>query len=90
MAYTQPSSPLNIKEAAYEKSNRKMRKENPGMGKRLTKGTNSRRVSFACRFAGGLRRCHLLSSLQILKARRILANWRLLLPQRGNLFLRRL
>ena len=52
MAYTQPFSPLNIKEAAYEKSNRKMRKENPGMGKRLTKGTNARRVSFACRFAG--------------------------------------
>ena len=52
MAYTQPCSPLNIKEAAYEKSNRKMRKENPGMGKRLKKGTNSRRVSFACRFAG--------------------------------------
>ena len=50
MAYKQ--SPLNIKEAAYEKSNRKMRKENPGMGKRLTKGTNPRRVSFACRFAG--------------------------------------
>jgi hypothetical protein len=52
MAYIQPSSPLNIKEAAYEKSNRKMRKENPGMGKRLTKGKNARRVSFACRFAG--------------------------------------
>jgi hypothetical protein len=49
MAYIQPSSPLNIKEAAYEKSNRKMRKENPGMGKRLTKGKNARRVSFVCR-----------------------------------------
>ena len=45
-------SPLQIKEAAYEKSNRKMRKENPGMGKRLTSGTSPRRVSFACRFAG--------------------------------------
>ena len=45
-------SPLQIKEAAYEKSNRKMRKENPGMGKRLTSGTDPRRVSFACRFAG--------------------------------------
>ena len=38
--------------AAYEKQNRKMRKENPGMGKRLTSGKNPRRVSFACRFAG--------------------------------------
>ena len=45
-------SPLQIKEAAYEKSNRKMRKENPGMGARLTSGTSPRRVSFACRFAG--------------------------------------
>ena len=46
------SAPVKIKNAAYEKSNRKMRKENPGMGERLTSGTNSRRVSFACRFAG--------------------------------------
>ena len=38
--------------AAYEKKNRKMRKENPGMGTRLTSGTSPRRVSFACRFAG--------------------------------------
>ena len=45
-------SPLHIKEAAYEKQNRKMRKENPGMGSRLTSGTSPRRVSFACRFAG--------------------------------------
>ena len=45
-------TPVKIKNAAYEKQNRKMRKENPGMGKRLTSGTNSRRVSFACRFAG--------------------------------------
>ena len=38
--------------ASYEKQNKKMRKKNPGMGKRLTSGTNPRRVSFACRFAG--------------------------------------
>jgi hypothetical protein len=29
-----------------------MRKENPGMGKKLTSGTSPRRVSFACRFGG--------------------------------------
>ena len=52
MPYTQPNSPLQIKDAAYEKQNKKMRKENPGMGKRLTSGTSPRRVSFACRFAG--------------------------------------
>ena len=52
MGYIQPSSPLQIKNAAYEKQNKKMRKENPGMGKRLTSGTSPRRVSFACRFAG--------------------------------------
>ena len=52
MPYIQPSSPLQIKNAAYEKQNKKMRKENPGMGKRLTIGTSPRRVSFACRFAG--------------------------------------
>ena len=46
------NSPLSITESAYEKSNVKMRKENPGMGKRLTDGTSPRRVSFACRFAG--------------------------------------
>ena len=50
MAYKQ--SPFPITESAYEESNQKMRKENPGMGKRLTSGTNKRRVSFACRFAG--------------------------------------
>jgi hypothetical protein len=50
MAYKQ--SPFFITEAAYEASNQKMRKENPGMGKRLTSGTDPRRVSFACRFAG--------------------------------------
>ena len=52
MGYTQQDSPLKIKDAAYEKQNKKMRKENPGMGKRLTSGTSPRRVSFACRFAG--------------------------------------
>ncbi len=52
MGYIQPSSPLQIKDATYEKQNKKMRKENPGMGKRLTSGTSPRRVSFACRFAG--------------------------------------
>ena len=52
MGYTQQDSPLKIKDAAYEKQNKKMRKENPGMGKRLTSGTSPRRTSFACRFAG--------------------------------------
>ena len=52
MQRTDSNSPFQIKEAAYEKQNRKMRKENPGMGKRLTSGTSPRRVSFACRFAG--------------------------------------
>ena len=50
MSYKQ--SPFFITEAAYEASNQKMRKKNPGMGKRLTSGTDPRRVSFACRFAG--------------------------------------
>ena len=55
MAYKQ--SPLFIKEEAYEKSNKKMRSEyksetGKSLGKRLTSGTNKRRVSFACRFAG--------------------------------------
>ena len=55
MAYKQ--SPLSIKEEAYEKQNRKMRSEyrsetGKSLGKRLTSGTNKRRVSFACRFAG--------------------------------------
>ena len=52
MGYTQQDSPLKIKDAAYEKQNKKMRKENPGMGKRLKSGTSPRRTSFACRFAG--------------------------------------
>ena len=50
-------SPLNIDDASYEKSNRKMRSEYTSetgkkLGKRLTSGKNKRRVSFACRFAG--------------------------------------
>ena len=52
MQRTNSNSPFQIKEAAYEKQNKKMRKENPGMGKRLTSGTSPRRVSFACRFSG--------------------------------------
>jgi len=53
MAYDNRSvSPLKITNASYEKQNAKMRKENPGMGKRLTSGVDPRRVSFACRFAG--------------------------------------
>ena len=51
MAYNNRSvSPLKITEKSYNKQNRKMRKENPGMGKKLTSGTNPRRISFACRF----------------------------------------
>ena len=50
-------SPVNIDDASYEKSNRKMRSEYTSetgkkLGKRLTSGKNKRRVSFACRFAG--------------------------------------
>ena len=50
-------SPLKITDAAYEKSNRKMRSEHKSetgktLGKRLTSGKNKRRVSFACRFGG--------------------------------------
>ena len=46
-----------IKEKAYEKKNRKMRSDyNKETGKKLgsrqTTGTNPRRVSFACKFAG--------------------------------------
>ena len=57
MPYIQPSSPLYIKEAAYEKQNKSMRstytkETGKKLGKRLTTGKNSRRVSFACRFAG--------------------------------------
>ena len=51
MAYNNRSvGPLKITEASYNKQNRKMRKENPGMGKKLTSGTSPRRISFACRF----------------------------------------
>ena len=51
------NSPLNIDDASYEKSNRKMRKDytketGKTLGSRQTSGTGSRRVSFACRFAG--------------------------------------
>ncbi len=57
MAYIQPDSPFFIKEAAYEKQNKSMRstytkETGKKLGKRLTTGKNSRRVSFACRFAG--------------------------------------
>ena len=50
-------APLKITDASYEKSNRKMRskyKSETGktLGSRQTSGTNPRRVSFACRFAG--------------------------------------
>ena len=51
------NSPLNMKDAAYEKQNRKMRKDYTAetgkkLGSRQTSGTGARRVSFACRFAG--------------------------------------
>ena len=44
-------------EKSYEKQNRKMRKDytketGKKLGSRQTSGTGSRRVSFACRFAG--------------------------------------
>lgn len=59
MAYDNRSvGPLKISEKSYNKQNRKMRKENPGMGKKLTTGTNPRRISFACRFGsmqGGMK-----------------------------------
>ena len=50
-------SALNVTEKAYEKQNKKMRsdhKKETGstLGDRQTSGTGSRRVSFACRFAG--------------------------------------
>ena len=58
MAYdNREVTPLKITNASYEKSNRKMRskyKSETGktLGSRQTSGTGSRRVSFACRFAG--------------------------------------
>jgi len=59
MAYDNRSvGPLKISEKSYNKQNIKMRKENPGMGKKLTTGTNPRRISFACRFGsmqGGMK-----------------------------------
>ena len=58
MAYDRKVEPFKITEKAYNKQNRKMRKENPGMGKKLTSGTSPRRVSFACRFGsmkGGMK-----------------------------------
>ena len=50
-------TPLHIKEEAYERQNRKMRKDHKketgkDLGSRQTTGTGSRRVSFACRFGG--------------------------------------
>ena len=50
-------SPLKIKDAAYEKQNKKMRSEYTAetgkkLGKRLTSGVDPRRGSFACRFGG--------------------------------------
>jgi hypothetical protein len=52
-----PKTVAYIKDAAYEKSNRKMRSKytketGKTLGKRHLKGTSPRRVSFACRFAG--------------------------------------
>ena len=49
--------PLKITDEAYERQNKKMRskyKSETGktLGSRQTSGTGSRRVSFACRFAG--------------------------------------
>ena len=59
MAYDNRSvGPLKISEKSYNKQNRKMRKENPGMGSKLTSGTSPRRISFACRFGsmkGGMK-----------------------------------
>ena len=51
MAYDNRSvSAVKITEAAYERQNKKMRKENPGMASRKTSGTHPDRVKFACRF----------------------------------------
>ena len=59
MAYNNRSvGPLKISEKSYNKQNRKMRKETPGMGSKLTSGTSPRRISFACRFGsmkGGMK-----------------------------------
>tara|TARA_R100000935_G_scaffold14276_1_gene28602 strand:+ start:157 stop:441 length:285 start_codon:yes stop_codon:yes gene_type:complete len=50
-------SPLKITNQSYEKQNKSMRKKytketGKKLGSRQTSGTGSRRVSFACRFAG--------------------------------------
>ena len=68
------SSPAKIKEKAYEKQNRAMRAEHKRdtgktLGKRLTKGTNKRRVSFACRFAG------MAGAMKMLKANQLKKQW---------------
>ena len=52
-----PSKGPAIKEKAYEKQNRSMRKKYTSetgktLGSRQTSGTGARRDSFACRFAG--------------------------------------
>lgn len=58
MAYDNRSvSPLKISEEAYNRRNRKMRSKHKSetgktLGSKQTKGKGSRRVSFACRFAG--------------------------------------
>jgi hypothetical protein len=48
--YKHNKGPLKITEEAYERRNKKMRKDNPGMASRKTKGTHPDRVKFACRF----------------------------------------
>ncbi len=58
MAYDNRSvSPLKISEEAYNRRNKKMRAKHKAetgktLGSKQTKGKGSRRVSFACRFAG--------------------------------------
>ena len=56
MSY-QKTGKIGPGDAAYEKRNREMRAEHKRdtgktLGKRLTKGVDPRRISFACRFAG--------------------------------------
>tara|TARA_R110000824_G_scaffold115450_1_gene266548 strand:- start:776 stop:1123 length:348 start_codon:yes stop_codon:yes gene_type:complete len=56
-SFMMTDDPIKLTDEAYEKSNREMRSEytretGKKLGKRLTKGKNKRRVSFACRFAG--------------------------------------
>ena len=56
-SFSMPGAPFKIKEEAYEKQNREMRKEHKEetgktLGSRQTSGTGKRRISFACRFAG--------------------------------------